>query len=245
MRTIALAAFLALFLSTAAAGADGALRFQASFQIRERAEPCPAEYPAQSTACYSHTASGTVRGLGLVTITQRNVIDSSGGWRLRTAGTFAVRGLGELSYAGDNSAHPGRNTFDFTFSDGTGRLAGATGGGIVTNSLSQSTVALWEASLVADLTFDLAAPSLNVTKVTARRSGSQLRLRIGYRVNDASTPVSLRAVVGRASASSKALPSGAITLLVPARPAGTRISGRLTATDAVGNVATRSFQTVV
>jgi hypothetical protein len=244
MRKIVLAAFLALFLSTAATGASS-LRFQASFQIRERAEPCPPEYPAQSTTCYSLTSSATVRGLGPVTVTQRNIIDNAGGWRLRASGTFAVRGLGEISYAGDNSGHPGRNTFDFTFSGGTGRLAGATGGGTVTNSLTQSPVAFWEASLVADLTFDLAPPSLTLTKVTASRSGSQLRVRIGYRVTDASPPVALRAVVGRAARSSNALRSGAITLLVPARPAGTRITGRLTATDAVGNVATRSFQTVV
>ena len=237
---------LAIVLSVAAtSAAAGSLGFRASFAVRDRVEACPPEYPAATTVCRSFTSSAIVKGLGAATIRQRTILEPVG-FRMTVSGTLSVAGLGELAFAGDNTEYPGKNKFAFIFSGGTSRLAGAKGGGVVTNSLSERVVALWEATIDApDVTFDLAAPSLTVTKVTASRSGSQRRLRIGYRANDASTPVSLRAVVGRASASSKTLPAGAITLLVPARPAGTRISGRLTATDAVGNVATRSFQTVI
>lgn len=244
MRTIRFVTALAILLafSVVATAAAGTLRFQTSFDLRDRIDACPPEYPAASTVCRYVTSTTLVKGLGRVTVTQRSIIDQVGGYRVRASGTFAVPGLGELVFAGDNSAYPGSNKFDFTFSGGTGRLAGATGGGTVINSLTQSPTAFWEATLVApETTFDLAAPSLTLTNRTAARIGSKLRLRIGYSVRDASRPVSLRVVVGKTKASVKALPTGTLTLLVPSPPAGTPITGKMTATDAVGNSVTRGF----
>jgi hypothetical protein len=242
MRVIALMGLVVLLLaSAAAAGGAGSLRFEASFQIRERSEPCPPEYSG-GVACYAFTSSAVVKGLGLATITQRTIVDRTAGFGLRTTGTFAVRGLGELSYEGDNSARPGRNAFDFTFSGGTGKLSGATGEGTVTNSLTQSPVAFWVASIAAPgVSFDLAPPLLNITKVTAMPSGAKLRVRIRYRVEDASRPVSLRAVIQRSVANATALRTGTVSLLLRGRTSGETIRGRLIATDSAGNVSTRAF----
>ena len=96
MRVIALMGLVVLLLATAAAaGGAGSLRFEASFQVRERGEPCAPEYPA-GTACYAFTSSAVVKGFGPVTITQRSIVDRTAGFGLRTTGRFAVRGLGEL-----------------------------------------------------------------------------------------------------------------------------------------------------
>ena len=199
MRTIpfvtALAILLAFSVATAAAGT---LRFQTCFHLRDRIDACPPEYPAATTACCYVTSTTLVKGLGRVTVTQRSIIDQLGGYRVKASGTFAAPGLGEILFAGDNSAYPGSNKFDFTFSGGTGRLAGATGGGTVINSLTQSPTAFWEASLVAPT--DDVRPCGSVVHPHEPHgepgSGRKLRLRIGYSVRDASRPVSLRAVVG-------------------------------------------------
>jgi hypothetical protein len=233
---------LAIVLSVAAtSAAAGSLGFRASFAVRDRVEACPPEYPAATTVCRSFTSSAIVKGLGAATIRQHTILEPVG-FRMTVSGTLSVAGLGELAFAGDNTEYPGKNKFAFSFSGGTNRLAGATGGGVVTNSLSERVVALWEATIDApDVAFDLAAPSLQVTSTTVVRAGGRVRLRIGYAVRDTSLPVSLRAVVGRSIATAKAAPAGTISLSFPRASTSSRVTGRLTATDAVGNAVTRTF----
>ena len=109
MRTIRFVTALAILLafSVVATAAAGTLRFQTSFDLRDRIDACPPEYPAASTVCRYVTSTTLVKGLGRVTVTQRSIIDQVGGYRVRASGTFAVPGLGELVFAGDNSAYPG------------------------------------------------------------------------------------------------------------------------------------------
>jgi hypothetical protein len=121
----------------------GTLTFQAEFTVAYPSTPCPAGTPAR-VECFARAGKGIVRGLGsvdetypyllqngaegcdieavrLLPSTARLTVPGKGEIELRVGGTACLTRLGGVLQAKET----------FTITGGTGRYAGASGGGTI------------------------------------------------------------------------------------------------------------------
>ncbi len=197
----------------------GTLTFQAEFTVTYPSTPCPAGTPAR-VECFARTGKGIVRGLGsvdetyayllqngvegcdieavrLLPTTARLTVPGKGEIELRVGGTACLARLGGVLQAKET----------FTITGGTGRYAGASGGGTI-DHVSYGPPAFagrdsWTGSLVVPgVNFDLTAPTITgAVNKTVRAPRRAKRVRVTYTVNavdavDGSVPISCKPASG-------------------------------------------------
>jgi HYR domain len=225
--------------------ASGTLRVsQATLAGHVNQTTCPpAEDP--STICFDSKTSGVIRGLGVVAVTNLNVVEDpdSSCERWHSSPVLTVAGKGKL----DLSVNPSRQcitpqtgvisaTLPFTIASGSGIYAGATGHGTFKTyggpgTTNRQTDTIDGTVSVPGLTFDLTPPVISGAKsktVVAPKRAKGARVRYAVIARDGAKRVSV----------SCRPPSGSLF-----KVGRTRV--RCRSMDASGNVATASFGVLV
>lgn len=254
----ALVLVLALAAATAAAPASSepqAAAGKLGFQLKLRQSgpftlPCPGGVPDISappaTACVPFTGTGSVRGLGNVSVTYTELLEvgppscpEEFTRQLATTGRLSVAGKGEIFFMFAGGARCSASWWseppDFTITGGTGRFAGASGKGTREHSIGLAAPATdtWTGTLeVPGLAFDVAAPKLRGadSKTVRARNGAK-SARVTFEVTatdgvDGAVPVSCRPSSG-------------------SRFEMGRTTVRCEATDSSGNTARTAFRITV
>lgn len=192
----------------------GTLTFQAELSVVYPATPCPAG-TGDFVECFARTGSGIVRGLGSMDESDAYLVESAGCNEdfvrlLPTTARLSIPGKGQIELRVSGSGcvpriapQPLRAEADFTITGGSGRYAGASGGGRYVD-LSYGPPSFrgrdtWTGTLVVPgLNFDLTPPTLTgVGSRTIRASRGLKRVRVAYTVTaqddvDGALPVTCR-----------------------------------------------------
>jgi hypothetical protein len=192
----------------------GTLTFQAEVSVAYPATPCPAGTPS-GVECFARTGRGSIRGLGNVNESYAYEVESAGCDAdfvrlLPTTARLSVPGKGEIELRVGGTGcvarvapQPLRAEADFTITGGSGRYAGASGGGTYSD-LSFGPPSFrgrdtWRGTLVVPgLDFDLTPPALSgATSTTIRAPRRLKRVRVAYDVTaqddvDGAVPVTCR-----------------------------------------------------
>jgi hypothetical protein len=180
----------------------GTLAFETALAVKYPPTACPAGTPG-SVACFARTGSAAIRGLGTVEEAYPYAVDSapsgcaadqvrvlSAAVRLRVAG----KGVLELRIDGSSCLtrlppDPVRGEETFTITGGSGRYAGASGGGTIAHESngppSWRGTDTWTGTLVVPgLDFDLTAPVVTGSRnLTVRAPRETRRVRVRYAVS--------------------------------------------------------------
>jgi HYR domain len=180
----------------------GTLTFEAELTVRYPPTACPAGTP-NSVECFARTGNGTIRGLGTVKESYPYVVEdlppgcAADQVRVPPATVrLSVAGKGEIELRLGGSGcltrvppDPVRGEETFTVTGGSGRYAGASGGGTITHESngppSWRGRDTWTGTLVVPgLDFDLTAPTLaGARDRTVRASRGTKRVRVVYAVS--------------------------------------------------------------
>lgn len=228
----------------------GTFTLAAELGVRYPPKACPPGTPS-SVECFARMGSATIRGLGNVTESYAYFVDGSPAGCavdevrvLATTVRLSVAGKGEIELRVDSSGclrrvppEPVHGEETFTVTGGTGKYAGASGGGTlatVSNGPPDwSGKDTWTGTLVVPgLDFDLTAPVIKgVRNRTVRAPRGRKRVRVTYTVSardDVDGPI--RAICRPRSGSWF-------------RVGRTRV--RCSATDTSGNESTATFAVTV
>jgi hypothetical protein len=196
------AAFGAVGASRGPLADTGTFTLAAELAVRYPPQACPPGTPS-SIECFARAGSTTIRGLGTVTESYPYSVDGSpvgcaiNQVRVLPATVhFTVAGKGEIGLRVDGSdcldrvpPAPVQGVETFTITGGTGRYAGASGGGTIAH-VSNGPPAwsgrdTWTGTLVVPgLEFDLTAPVVTGARNrTVRAPGGKRRVRVKYAVS--------------------------------------------------------------
>lgn len=184
----------------------GTLTFEAELSVRYPPTTCPAGTP-NSIACFARAGAATIRGLGNVKESYPYFVEdfppgcAADQVRVLPArAQFSIAGKGaiELTVSGSGCLtrvppDPVEGTETFTISGGSGRYAGASGGGTIAhvskgppNWLGRDR---WTGTLVVPgLDFDLTSPTVTGARdvaVRAPRGATRVRVRYAVSAHDA------------------------------------------------------------
>jgi hypothetical protein len=179
-----------------------ALTFEAELRVRYPPAPCPAGTPV-AVECFARTGGGTIRGLGSVTESYAYSVESlPAGCNpepvrvLPAAARLSVLGKGEIEIrvAGTGCLsrvppNPLLAEETFTITGGSGRYAGASGGGTIAHVSygppGWSGRDKWTGTLVVpELSFDVTPPTLTGASNRTIRVPKRLkRIRVRYAVD--------------------------------------------------------------
>lgn len=188
-----------------ARAAAGTLTFEAELSVRYPPTPCPAGTP-NSIACFARAGTATIRGLGNVKESYPYLVEdfpagcAADQVRVLPATvelTIAGKGEIELRVAGSSCLtrtppDPVEGTETFTITGGSGKYAGASGGGTIAHESkgppSWRGRDTWTGTLVVPgLDFDLNAPIVTGardTTVRAPRGAKRVRARYAVSARD-------------------------------------------------------------
>ena len=179
----------------------GTFAIAAELPVRYPQKPCPPGTPT-TIECFSRSGSATIRGLGTVTESWPYTIDgvpvgcAVDQVRLLPATVLlSVAGKGEIVLQVNGSdcidrrpPAPVQGVERFTISGGSGRYAGASGGGTIAHVSNGPPVwpgrDTWTGTLlVPGLDFDLTAPVVTARDRTVRAPRGKKRVRVKYAVS--------------------------------------------------------------
>ena len=164
--------------------------------------PCPGGLPdfnaRPTTACVPFTGTGSVRGLGNVSVTHIELLEfgppaCAGNLvkPLATTGHLSVAGKGDISFAFTRGARCTASWWlsepqEFAITGGTGRFAGASGKGTREHRIAPVAPAteIWTGTLeVPGLVFDVTAPKLHgADSKTVRAQNGATSARVTFEV---------------------------------------------------------------
>jgi HYR domain-containing protein len=182
-------------------GDTGTLTFDAQLDVRYPYTSCPEGTPG-GVECYARTGNGIIRGLGNVTESYTYEVESAPSGcadnfvrLLTTTARLSVLGKGEIELRISGTGcvarvapQPLRAKAEFTITGGSGKYAGASGGGSYVD-LSYGPPGFrgrdtWTGTLVVPgLDFDLTPPVFaRARSRTVRAAGGGARARVAYSV---------------------------------------------------------------
>jgi hypothetical protein len=183
----------------ARSAATGTLAFNADLDVRYPAADCDADTPS-GIECFARTGRGIIRGLGTVEVTYAYKVEAAPagcvGDEVRVlpaTARLSVPGKGEIDVSlGGSGCTPRESQLRaeeaFTITGGSGRYAGATGGGAYVDVSfgppSYRGKDSWRGTLVVPgLEFDVTAPVLiGARNRTLRIARGRKRIRVSYSV---------------------------------------------------------------
>jgi hypothetical protein len=179
----------------------GTFAIAAQLPVRYPPKACPPGTPT-TIECFSRSGSATIRGLGTVTESYPYTVDGLPAGctvdqvRVLPATVhFSVAGKGEIELRVDGSGcllrlppAPVQGVETFTITGGTGRYAGASGGGTIAHVSNGPPIwsgrDTWTGTLlVPGLDFDLTAPIVTARDRTVRAPRRKKRVRVKYTVS--------------------------------------------------------------